>query len=135
MLARGFRYQPVAETGNNPIIPAIGACGEVIAAQARRLERMLHPFQRDQLLGASPDPDPDLLELRRQLERVMETLSQRERLVLRLRCGWDGREPMHLRVIGKRLRRTAEAVRQIELKAIRKLRHRVPAELLELLHP
>ena len=95
----------------------------------------LDDFQRDQLIGANPEGDPDLPELRRQLERAMATLSERERLVLRLRCGWDGREPMHLRVIGKRLRRTAEAVRQIELKAIRKLRHRVPAELLELLHP
>ena len=90
-------------------------------------------FQRDQLLGASPDPDPDLLELRRQLERAMETLSQRERLVLRLRCGWDGIEPKTFLQIGKILRRTAEAVRQIELKAIRKLRHRVSPELLDLL--
>jgi len=97
----------------------------------------LAEHERDSLLGtsSSPETETDSLELRRQLERAMATLSERERKVLSLRYGWDGKEPRTLESIGKRLGVTKEAVRLIQKGAIHKLRFRVPAKLLELLHP
>lgn len=81
----------------------------------------LPDYQRDQLLGASPEPEPDRLELRRRLARAMATLKAREQKVLRLRFGWDGRTPMTRRAVGKRLGITAEYVRQLEGTALGKL--------------
>ena len=61
--------------------------------------------------------------LKEQLEQVLETLSEREALVLRLRYGLlDGRS-YTLEEVGQQLNVTRERIRQIEAKALRKLRH------------
>jgi RNA polymerase primary sigma factor len=51
-----------------------------------------------------------------------EVLTERERLVVMLRCGFDGGVPESLHVIGRRLGVGRERVRQIEDTALRKLR-------------
>jgi RNA polymerase primary sigma factor len=61
--------------------------------------------------------------LKDQLEDVLDTLSSREALVLRLRYGLiDGRS-YTLEEVGQKLDVTRERIRQIEAKALRKLRH------------
>jgi len=61
--------------------------------------------------------------LRDQVERVLATLDPRERTVISLRFGLDDDEPRTLEEVGRALRITKERVRQIESRALRKLRH------------
>ena len=61
-----------------------------------------------------------------QKERVMEvllTLTPREQEVLRLRYGLSGETPHTLEEVGRRFKVTRERIRQIEAKALRKMRH------------
>lgn len=62
-------------------------------------------------------------EMRRALEAVMSTLTQREQKVLRLRFGLDDGRARTLEEVGKQFDVTRERIRQIEAKALRKLRH------------
>ena len=61
--------------------------------------------------------------LREQLEEVMKTLKPREAKVLRLRFGLDDGKARTLEEVGKEFDVTRERIRQIEAKALRKLRH------------
>ena len=61
--------------------------------------------------------------LRESLERMLATLTPREARVLRLRFGLDGDHAHTLKEVGDRIGVTRERVRQIEGKALRKLRH------------
>ena len=61
--------------------------------------------------------------LREDLEGVLATLSPRERDVLRLRYGLDDGRMKTLEEIGQIFDVTRERIRQIEAKALRKLRH------------
>ena len=59
----------------------------------------------------------------RELERALSTLPERERMILALRFGLTGEEPMTLERIGERFGLTRERIRQLEAKALAKLRH------------
>ena len=61
--------------------------------------------------------------LREQLEEVMNTLTPREAKVLKLRFGLDDGKARTLEEVGKEFDVTRERIRQIEAKALRKLRH------------
>lgn len=61
--------------------------------------------------------------LREQLQNVLETLSQREAEVIRLRYGLYNGRPLTLEEVGQRFNITRERIRQIEAKALRKLRY------------
>ena len=61
--------------------------------------------------------------LREQLDEVMQTLTPREAKVLRLRFGLDDGKARTLEEVGKEFEVTRERIRQIEAKALRKLRH------------
>ncbi len=60
--------------------------------------------------------------LREQLDEVLETLTDRERQVLRLRFGLDDGRARTLEEVGREFHVTRERIRQIEAKALRKLR-------------
>ena len=68
--------------------------------------------------------------LRNALSDMLSGLNERERLVVRMRYGVDGGQKQTLEEIGKQLRLTRERIRQIEAKALRKMRH--PVRLKEL---
>lgn len=57
------------------------------------------------------------------LGKVLETLSPRERKVLLMRFGLEDSKPKTLEEVGKEFKVTRERIRQIEAKAIRKLKH------------
>lgn len=61
--------------------------------------------------------------LRHEMESIMTTLSPKEQDVLKLRFGWDDNRPRTLEEIGSKYRLTRERIRQIEAKALRKMRH------------
>ncbi|MCL2702661.1 MAG: RNA polymerase sigma factor RpoD [Defluviitaleaceae bacterium] len=61
--------------------------------------------------------------LKEQLLSVLDTLTDREKKVLRLRFGLDDGRPRTLEEVGKEFNVTRERIRQIEAKALRKLRH------------
>ena len=61
--------------------------------------------------------------LREELDAVLKTLSPREEKVLRYRYGLDDSSPKTLEEVGKIFNVTRERIRQIEVKALRKLRH------------
>jgi RNA polymerase primary sigma factor len=61
--------------------------------------------------------------LHEQLMEVLDTLTEREQKVLKLRFGLDDGRPRTLEEVGKEFNVTRERIRQIEAKALRKLRH------------
>jgi RNA polymerase primary sigma factor len=109
-----MRREPVsldAPAGGEPDSPALG---ETLADPAR------------------PLPEDDLLReaLRRDIETMLHSLADREAEILRCRCGLGGRSPMSLQEIGALFSLTKERIRQIEKRALRKLRHRHEVERL-----
>lgn len=61
--------------------------------------------------------------LHEQLDEVVSTLTEREQRVIKLRFGWDDGRPRTLEEVGREFNVTRERIRQIEAKALRKLRH------------
>ena len=78
-------------------------------------------IQDDQV--AVPADQATFTLLREQLLEALETLTEREQKVLRLRFGLDDGRPRTLEEVGKEFKETRERIRQIEAKALSKLRH------------
>lgn len=70
----------------------------------------------------APDDAANQTMLREQLDEILSTLSEREKRVLELRFGLTDGVPKTLEDVGKEFNVTRERIRQIEAKAIRKLR-------------
>ena len=87
--------------------------------------------EEDSLLGdfiqddeaSQPSEEASYTLLREQLEEVLSTLTPREEQVLRMRFGLTDGKPHTLEEVGKEFDVTRERIRQIESKALRKLRH------------
>ncbi len=82
----------------------------------------LGDFIEDQEAPAPADAASFML-LKEQLEEVLDTLTPREEKVLRLRFGLDDGRARTLEEVGQNFGVTRERIRQIEAKALRKLRH------------
>lgn len=78
-------------------------------------------------------PEDMLMEnsLKTDINEVLETLSDKEREILELRFGLNGASPMSLKEIGELYNLTKERIRQIEKKAIERLKHPSRSKLLE----
>jgi RNA polymerase primary sigma factor len=83
----------------------------------------------DRAIGPSETTDRKLL--REEVRRVLSNLTQRERQVIELRFGLVDDHDYTLEEVGRKLRVTRERVRQIEERAIRKLRHPMSSRLLK----
>lgn len=82
----------------------------------------LGDFIADDDIPAPQDVASQML-LKEELNEVLDTLSEREARVLRLRFGLDDGRNRTLEEVGREFKVTRERIRQIEAKALRKLRH------------
>lgn len=82
----------------------------------------LEDFIQDEEAGIPVDEAGRQL-LRRELMSVLKSLTPREERVITLRFGLDDGQPRTLEELGKEFNVTRERIRQIEAKALRKLRH------------
>lgn len=73
--------------------------------------------------AVAPDEAANYTMLREQLDEILSTLNHRERKVLELRFGLTDGTPRTLEEVGKEFNVTRERIRQIEAKALRKLKH------------
>jgi RNA polymerase primary sigma factor len=121
--------------------PRIEEIAKVLRMRPERLEETLQAFQEpvaletpigdsDGEIGAllpdtqtlPPDTYIHRAEKTLQMERLLLTLTPREALVIRLRFGIDADESLTLEQVGEQLHVTRERIRQIEVKALQKLR-------------
>jgi RNA polymerase primary sigma factor len=79
----------------------------------------------------SPDEGTYNNALTEDMEKALNTLTDREKLILTLYFGINGRDPLTLEDIGKQLDLTRERIRQIKEKAIQRLRHSTRAKYLK----
>ena len=92
-------------------------------------DSVLSDFVEDE----SAESPYELVETEEKAERAEEILSElspKEQTILRMRFGLDGEDPMTLEVVGQRFRVTRERIRQIETKALNRLRNPIRAKLL-----
>lgn len=129
--------------------PNIEEISELTGLRKKRIELLLEsslfPFSLDQEVGenkedsladflpdrASIDPEEGISVSKEELEEVLSTLSVREEKILKLRYGLDTNRPLTLQEIGEKFGLTRERIRQIEHKALKKLRHPSKARQLE----
>ncbi len=81
--------------------------------------------------GGSPELALLNESLRREIERALSTLTQREADVLRFYFGLDGSAPLSLEEIGQKFDLTRERVRQIKEKGVRRLKHTSRSKILK----
>ncbi|MGI6382354.1 MAG: RNA polymerase sigma factor RpoD [Tissierellaceae bacterium] len=132
--------QLVQELGRDPTPEEIGAEMDLDVERVREIMKIAQePVSLETPIGEEEDshlgdfiPDEDVLApadaatftmLREQLIDVLDTLTPREEKVLRLRFGLDDGRARTLEEVGKEFDVTRERIRQIEAKALRKLRH------------
>jgi len=129
-----------ANVSNTPLSPALKRRLRRAAAKVRSIMRIsqepvslempvgeeenteLGDFIEDETIPAPDDATSQHL-LREQIRSMLDALSERERSVLEMRYGLQDGKPRTLEEVGKAFGVTRERVRQIEAKALRKLRH------------
>ena len=115
----------VSGLDEDKILLALNAPGDTVSLD-RRVgddgDAELGDFVEDE---TSPDPFAPIAESARRSElvRAISTLDARERMVIVLRYGLDGKPARTLSHVGQELEITRERVRQIETRALGKLRH------------
>jgi len=132
--------QLVQELGRDPQPEEIAAEMNIPVEKVREIQKIsLEPVSLETPIGEEEDshlgdfiPDEDALSpadaaaftlLKEQLMSVLDTLSPREEKVLKLRFGLEDGKARTLEEVGKEFNVTRERIRQIEAKALRKLRH------------
>ncbi|MDR1132805.1 MAG: RNA polymerase sigma factor RpoD [Synergistaceae bacterium] len=132
--------QLVQRLGREPTSDEIAAEMQIASDRVEEIQRIAQePVSLETPIGEEEDnqlgdfledkemPNPEevaaSLILREQLEEMLADLGDREREVLRLRFGLEDGHAHTLEDVGKRFGVTRERIRQIEAKALRKLRH------------
>jgi RNA polymerase primary sigma factor len=87
----------------------------------------------DFLEDESQNPEQSLLDqsLKDDVRTLLSSLTEKEREILELRFGLDGKNPMSLKEIGELYNLTKERIRQIEKKALERLRNPAKSKLVE----
>lgn len=78
----------------------------------------------------SPHEEASVKSLQEDILNVLETLSEKEAAVIKFRFGLDGEKPLSLKDIGEKFTLSKERIRQIEKKALKRLKHPSRSELL-----
>ena len=132
--------QLLQELGRDPLPEEIGKEMGLPVDKVREIQKIAQePVSLETPIGEEEDshlgdfiPDEDapapaesaaFILLKEQLIEVLDTLTPREEKVLRLRFGLDDGRARTLEEVGKEFNVTRERIRQIEAKALRKLRH------------
>ncbi|MBS5937156.1 RNA polymerase sigma factor RpoD [Clostridium sartagoforme] len=132
--------QLLQELGRDPFPEEISKVMDLPVDKVREIQKIAQePVSLETPIGEEEDshlgdfiPDDDALApaeaaaftmLKEQLINVLDTLTPREEKVLRLRFGLDDGRARTLEEVGKEFNVTRERIRQIEAKALRKLRH------------
>ncbi|MCF0150245.1 MAG: RNA polymerase sigma factor RpoD [Firmicutes bacterium] len=132
--------QLVQELGRDPSPEEIAREMEINVEKVREISKIAQePVSLETPIGEEEDshlgdfiPDDDIPSptdaaafsmLKEQLDEVLGTLTEREQKVLRLRFGLDDGRTRTLEEVGQEFDVTRERIRQIEAKALRKLRH------------
>ena len=128
------------QLGREPTIEEIAAEMEMPVERVKEIKKVAQePVSLETPIGEEEDshlgdfiPDDDAPSpsevaaytlLREQLEEIIQTLTPREAKVLKLRFGLEDGKARTLEEVGKEFQVTRERIRQIEAKALRKLRH------------
>ncbi len=90
---------------------------------SRAIERYYYDQMQESFANSAPEGNASVSLLRERLEEVLDTLAPREKKVMELRLGLVDGKTRTLEEVGKEFNVTRERVRQIEAKAMRKLRH------------
>ena len=132
--------QLLQELGRDPFPEEISKVMDLPVEKVREIQKIAQePVSLETPIGEEEDshlgdfiPDDDapapaeaaaFTKLKEQLINVLDTLTPREEKVLRLRFGLDDGRARTLEEVGKEFNVTRERIRQIEAKALRKLRH------------
>jgi RNA polymerase primary sigma factor len=132
----------VQEYGREPTLKEAAETASVSFVEAQRVYKIAkHPVSLDSPIGDSDDSQfGDFIEdhrsqspvrvasnemLKGKVDQVLNTLSDREKEIIKLRYGIGDGYTYTLEKVGRRFNVTRERVRQIEAKAIRKLKHPV----------
>ena len=132
--------QLLQELGRDPFPEEISKVMDLPVDKVREIQKIAQePVSLETPIGEEEDshlgdfiPDDDALApaeaaaftmLKEQLINVLDTLTPKEEKVLRLRFGLDDGRARTLEEVGKEFNVTRERIRQIEAKALRKLRH------------
>lgn len=132
--------QLLQEKGREPKAEEIGEEMDISAEKVREIMKIAQePVSLETPIGEEEDshlgdfiededsPAPasaaSFILLKEQLDGVLDTLTDREKRVLELRFGIEDGRPRTLEEVGKEFGVTRERIRQIEAKALRKLRH------------
>jgi len=144
---RNITKKLVQQKGREPSVEEVAEASEISVDEAKRVMKISkHPISLDRPIGDSEDSYfGDFIEdesaespvqaagqemLRERINEVLNTLTFREREIIKLRYGIGDGYTYTLEEVGRIFRVTRERVRQIEAKAVRKLRHPVRARQL-----
>jgi RNA polymerase primary sigma factor len=145
---RNVSKKLLQEKGREPNIDEIARDVKISVSEARRVLKISrHQISLDRTVGESDDSafgdfiEDDKAEspvsaaaqemLKEKIESVLDTLTYREREIIKLRYGIGDGYTYTLEEVGKKFMVTRERVRQIEAKAVRKLQHPVRSRRLE----
>ncbi len=138
----------IQKNGREPTIKEISQKLDISEEETRKVIKISkYPISLDRPIGESDDGFiGDFIEdrstvspitaathemLKEKLEQVLNTLTYRERAIIKLRYGLGEGYTYTLEEVGKVFKVTRERVRQIEVKAIRKLQHPIRSRMLE----
>ncbi len=145
---RNVTKKLIQKMGREPTIDEIATASGISVEETKRVMKISkHPISLDRPIGDSEDSYfGDFIEdeqaespvnaathemLKDKIDQVLQTLTFREREIIKLRYGIGDGYTYTLEEVGKIFKVTRERVRQIEAKAVRKLQHPVRARKLE----